>query len=182
MTDQERIESVEKAIEIVERLSAGHEMRVARLEQLSARIAALLDSEHDHPELAEAIATLERLVAKQRRRQADFSQAIAIQTEVSRNHDESIDELRAGQSEFDRKLDALADAQIRTEDRFAALADAQAETDRKMGALAESQAETDRKMGALAESQTHSDRKLDALIDVVRDLLDGRRPGGGAVI
>jgi hypothetical protein len=161
MTDQERIERVEKAIEIVERLTANHEGRMAGLEKLSAETAALLESgEDDQRKLQESITKLERLAEKQRRRNADFSQAVTLQTEVSLSHAESIDELRAGQDDFDRKIAALADAHIRAE---------------------EAAAEADRRIAALAESQAHSDRKLDALIDVVRDLLDGRRPGGGGV-
>ena len=157
-------------------------------------------SEHDHPELEQSIAELKRLVEKHRRRLADVGQAIQLQTDVSRSHDESIDDLRAGQSDFDRKLAALVNAQIRTEDKFAELAQAQAESDRKIAALAQAQAEAerrfaeaqaaiaesrvelDRKMAELAESQAHSDGKLDALIDVVRDILEGRRPGGGPVV
>ena len=162
MTDPEAIERIEKSLENMRRRAANHEARTARLEKLTAEITQMVDSsEHDHLDLEASIAELKRLVEKHRRRLADVGQAIRIQTEVARSQDESIDELRAGQDNFDRKLAALTDAHIRAEEAWA---------------------EAGRKIEALTESQARSDGKLDALIDVARDILEGRRPGGGPVI
>lgn len=172
MTDRERIERLENALttlaeqtarndrrwaELSERMaeqSAKHEMKMEELATVASR------SERREQVLLELAADFRRLLGNHERRISDHTRLLEVLTEKLLRHDESIDELKAGQSDFDHKLAALTDAHLQTE---------------------EAMAEAGRKIDALAASQAHSDRKLDALIDVVRDLLEGRRPGGGAL-
>ena len=66
----------------------------------------------------------------------------------ARNAEEQMSDLREAQANADRRIAALADAQIRTEE-----------------AIAE-----------LAAQQKHTDQRLDALIDIVREMREGKPP------
>lgn len=173
MTNEERFNRLESAMAVLAEQSARHGEKMEELAALAGR------SERREQTLMDLAADFRRLLESHEGRISDRKRLLEILTEKSLGHDADVEELRAAQADAERRIAALADAQIRTEDKFSELAAAQAETDRKMAVLAESQARTDEKFAALAGSQAHSDGKLDALIDVVRDLLEGRRPGGG---
>jgi hypothetical protein len=64
-------------------------------------------------------------------------------------------------------INSLGDAQINSEAKIAALADAQIKTESALLRLAEAHTK-------LAESQAHTDQRLDALIDIVRELRNGK--------
>jgi chromosome segregation ATPase len=78
-----------------------------------------------------------------------------------------INSLGEAQANSEAKIAAVADAQIKTEDALVKLAEAHTKLAESQAKLAESQAK-------LAESQTHTDRRLDALIDIVRELRNGK--------
>jgi DNA-directed RNA polymerase subunit F len=73
----------------------------------------------------------------------------------SRSAEVSMSELREAQANSERKIAALADAQIRTEEAMAKLSD---------------------KMTDLVAQQAHTDQRLDALIDIVREMREGKPP------
>lgn len=56
------------------------------------------------------------------------------------------------------------------------LREAQANSERKIAALADAQIHTDEVMAELASQQAHTDRRLDALIDIVREMREGKPP------
>jgi hypothetical protein len=64
-------------------------------------------------------------------------------------------------------INPLGEAQANSEAKIAALADAQIKTEDALVRLAEAHTK-------LAESQVHTDRRLDALIDIVRELRNGK--------
>jgi hypothetical protein len=64
-------------------------------------------------------------------------------------------------------INSLGEAQANSEAKIAALADAQIKTEGALVRLAEAHTK-------LAESQTHTDQRLDALIDIVRELRNGK--------
>ena len=64
-------------------------------------------------------------------------------------------------------INSLGEAQANSEAKIAALADAQIKTEEVLVKLAEAHTK-------LAESQAHTDRRLDALIDIVRELRNGK--------
>ena len=73
--------------------------------------------------------------------------------------EERIDELRAAQADSEAKIAALADAQIKTEGALAKLAEAQARAEQR-----------------LSEAQAHTEQRFDALIDIVREMREGKPP------
>jgi chromosome segregation ATPase len=73
----------------------------------------------------------------------------------ARSAEEGMSELREAQANSERKLAALADAQIHTDEVMNRLSD---------------------RMGDLASQQAHADRRLDALIDIVREMREGKPP------
>ena len=64
-------------------------------------------------------------------------------------------------------INLLGEAQTNSEAKIAALADAQIKTEDALVKLTEAHTK-------LAESQAHTDRRLDALIDIVRELRNGK--------
>jgi len=108
--------------------------------------------------LAELAAVQNRRADAQERRIEGLEEAYALLVKLARSQQNGMDEIRAAQAETDHRLAALVDAQMHTEQALQRLTEAHER---------------------LAASQVHSDRRLDALIDVVRDLLNGRKPGGG---
>jgi chromosome segregation ATPase len=64
-------------------------------------------------------------------------------------------------------INSLGEAQANSEAKIAALADAQIKTEDALVRLAEAHTK-------LAESQAHTDQRLDALIDIVRELRNGK--------
>lgn len=66
----------------------------------------------------------------------------------------------------------------RAEERMDALAEAQANSEAKIAALADAQIRTEEAMTRLTSQQAHSDQRLDALIDIVREMREGRPPQG----
>ncbi|HEY0322349.1 MAG TPA: hypothetical protein VGC66_15435 [Pyrinomonadaceae bacterium] len=64
-------------------------------------------------------------------------------------------------------INSLGEAQANSEAKIAALADAQIKTEAALVKLAEAHTK-------LAESQSHTDQRLDALIDIVRELRNGK--------
>lgn len=64
-------------------------------------------------------------------------------------------------------INSLGEAQANSEAKIAALADAQIKTEDALVRLAEAHTK-------LAESQAHADQRLDALIDIVRELRNGK--------
>jgi hypothetical protein len=62
------------------------------------------------------------------------------------------------------------------EEGMSELRDAQANSERRIAALADAQIHTDEVMAELAAQQAHTDRRLDALIDIVREMREGRPP------
>jgi peptidoglycan hydrolase CwlO-like protein len=54
------------------------------------------------------------------------------------------------------------------------LGEAQANSEAKIAALADAQIKTEEALARLAEAQAHTDQRLDALIDVVRELRNGK--------
>jgi chromosome segregation ATPase len=80
--------------------------------------------------LAEMAAEQQRLSAEQQRRVSRLDEPLVALIELSRSHNEGMDELRAGQVELraaqiesEQKIAALVDAHIRTEDALARLAE-----------------------------------------------------------
>ena len=73
----------------------------------------------------------------------------------ARSAEEGMSELRAAQTNSEAKIAALADAQIHTEEVVAALGE---------------------QMKELAAQQAHTDQRLDALIDIVREMREGKLP------
>jgi len=69
----------------------------------------------------------------------------------------------------EERMDELAAAQANSEAKIAALADAQIKTESVVAALGE-------QMRELATQQGHGDRRLDALIDIVREMREGKPP------
>jgi hypothetical protein len=64
----------------------------------------------------------------------------------------------------------------RAEERMNELSTAQANSERKIAALADAQIHTEEVMVELASQQKHTDRRLDALIDIVREMREGKPP------
>ena len=64
-------------------------------------------------------------------------------------------------------INSLGEAQANSEAKIAALADAQIKTEETLVKLAEAHTK-------LAESQSHTGQRLDALIDIVRELRNGK--------
>lgn len=64
-------------------------------------------------------------------------------------------------------INSLGEAQANSESKFAVLADAQIKTEDALVRLAEAHTK-------LAESQAHTDQRLDALINIVRELRNGK--------
>jgi hypothetical protein len=125
----------------------SQEERILRLENAMSTLAELAADQHRlSAEQQQLTAEQQRLLADQQRRTARLEESFVMLIELTRSHDEAIDELKA--------------ARVESEQKFATLADA-------MKILAEAQKQ-------LAESQTHSDRRLDALIDIVRQWGNGR--------
>ena len=65
-------------------------------------------------------------------------------------------------------INLLGEAQANSEAKIGALADAQI----RMG---EAQVKTEEALTRLAEAQAHTDQRLDALIDIVRELRNGKQ-------
>lgn len=64
-------------------------------------------------------------------------------------------------------INSLGESQVRLEE-------AQANTEVKIAALADAQIRTEEALARLAEAQAHTDQRLDALIDIVRELRNGK--------
>jgi len=89
--------------------------------------------------------------------------------------------LGEAQANSEAKIAALADAQIKTEDALVKTEDALVKTEDALVRLAEAHtklAEAHTRLAEsqtkLAESQTHTDQRLDGLIDIVRELRNGK--------
>jgi chromosome segregation ATPase len=166
MADEERDRIIEKTLKTLAEIAASHDIRMAALEELVARqdgraetLENLLSRQDERSATLEKVAAEhQRLLAGHERRVINLNEAFQSLAAMFQRHQEWMAEIRAVQAETGHKLAALVDAQIRAQ---------------------EAAADSERKIAALAESQTHSDRRLGALIDVVRDLLDGRKPEGG---
>ena len=179
MSEDERILRLENAISTLAELAAEQQ----RLSEEQQRQAA---------EQQQLIADRQRLIADQQRRTARLEEAFVAVTDMLRRHEDSFDELRAAQAETDQKLAALVDAQARADDEMSKVREAQAEAGQKIAALVDAQVrieeahtrgteglrasltELAETMKRLAESQAHTDRRLDGLIDIVRELRNGR--------
>ena len=102
------------------------EERILRLENAMSTLAELAADQH------RMSAEQQRLIADQQRRPARLEESFVALVEMTRRHDESIDELRAdlkvAQAETERKFIALADAMKQ-------LAEAQGHSDRRVDAL-----------------------------------------------
>lgn len=132
----------------------------------------MMGEEERNVRFENALATLAELAAVQNRR-ADaherridvIEEAQALLARVLRSQQNWAEETKARHAEIDHKLAALVDAQMQTEEALKQLEEV-------VKRIADSHER-------LAGSHAHSDRRLDALIDVVRDLLNGRKPEGG---
>ena len=134
--------------------------------------------------LLELAAEQQRLAAEQQRRTARLEESLVMLIELSRSHNEGMDELRSGQvdlraaqTESEQKIAALVDAQIRTEEarteidqRIAALADAQIRAE-------EARAASDQKLTALADAHARTEDALARLAETVNDILRTGRNG-----
>lgn len=114
--------------------------RILRLENAMATLAELAAKQQLLSE------EQQRLIADQQRRTARLEESFVVLVELTRGHDESIDELK-------ESVDELKAARAETERKFAELAGA---------------------MKGLAEAQAHADRRVDALVDIMRDWRNGR--------
>lgn len=102
---------------------------------------------------------------------------------VALSYDERLDALAAAQANGEAKIAALADAQIQTQEALikltgnvAEIAARMAELVGRVDELAGRMDELAGTMDELAESHKHTDQRLDALIDIVRELRNGRQP------
>ena len=113
--------------------------------------------------LENAMATLAELAADQERRTARLEESTArleesfvLLVELTRRHDERLDELRAAQAELRVGQDELRAAQAESEQKIAALADAHIRTEEALASLT---------------------GKVDTLIDIIQGGLNGRSSG-----
>jgi hypothetical protein len=141
--------------------------RILRLENA---MSTLLELAAEQQRLS---AEQQRQSAEQQRRTARLEESLVVLIELSRSHNESIDELRSGQielraaqTESEQKIAALVDAQIRTEGAHAALADAHAASDQKIAALADAHIRTEDALARLAETVN----------DILRNGRNGQSP------
>ena len=118
----------------------SEEERVLRLENTISTLAELAAGQQ------RLSAEQQRQSAEQQRRIARLEESFVALVQLTRSHDESMDELKAARVESERKSAELAGA-------MKELADA---------------------MKELAEAQAHADRRVDALVDIVREWRNGR--------
>lgn len=150
--------------------------RILRLENAMATLAELAakqqllseDQQRQAAEQQRLMAEQQRQIGDQQRRTARLEESFVMLTEMLGRHEDSFDELRAAQAETEQKIAALVDAQVRNEEAH----------DRGMEEVRAALAELADAMQRLAQSQAYTDRRLDGLIDVVRDLRDGRGGDG----
>jgi chromosome segregation ATPase len=133
------------------------EDRILRLENA---MSTLLELAAEQQRLA---AEQQRQSAEQQRRTARLEESLVVLIELSRSHNESIDELRAGQIE-------LRAAQTESEQKIAALVDAQIRTE-------EARAEFERKLAALVDAHARTEDALARLTERVNDILQNGRNG-----
>ena len=124
----------------------------------------ILRLENAFAALSELVAHSQEVDARHDSRLNTLAETNRLIVEMIRRHDERVDEFQAAREETEHKIAALVDAQIRIEEAHG----------RGMGELRASLAELAAVVKRLAESQSHTDRRLDGLIDIVRELRDGR--------
>lgn len=152
----------------------------------------ILRLENAFAALSEMAVRSQAVDTKHEARLSTLAESNRLIAEMIRRHDERVDEFRAARDETDQKLAALVDAQVRAEEEMSKVRSAQAETDQKIADLVDAQirheeahtrgmeevratlAELAGAMKRLSESQAHTDRRLDGLIDIVRELRNGR--------
>jgi chromosome segregation ATPase len=152
-----------------------NEERIVRLEQSFVILTQLARSADERMDTHQS--WINDLAAAQ----ANSEAKIAALTDAQIQSESRMNELRAAQANSDAKIAALADAQARTESSMDELRGAQANSEARIAALADAQIKTEEALvklaeahTKLAESQAHTDQRLDALIDVVRELRNGK--------
>ena len=204
MSEEERLLRLENAVTTLAELAAGQQRLSAEQQRQSADQERIISEQQRQmgdqqrrtarPEesflmLTEMLGRHEDSFGELRAAQAETEQKIASLVDaiirIEEAHGSAIGGARAAQADTDRKLAALVDAQIRIEEAHSRGGEelrastrelqagmeevraAQADAYGKIAALAEA-------MKQLAESQAHTDRRLDGLIDIVRELRNGR--------
>ncbi|HVG30020.1 MAG TPA: hypothetical protein VM864_10005 [Pyrinomonadaceae bacterium] len=121
MSAEDRILRLENAISTLAEMAAEQQRLAAEQASGQQRLSA---------EQQRLSAEQQRLAAEQQRRTARLEESFVALIELSRSHDEGLDELRSGQvelraaqTESEQKIAALVDAHIRTEDALARLAE-----------------------------------------------------------
>jgi chromosome segregation ATPase len=197
MSEAERILRLENAFATLSELAARSQevgsRHAARLESLEESNRRIADANRDLAESNKRISETNR----------DLAESNRIVVEMIRRHDERLDDFHAAREESDQKVASLVDARVRAEDEMNKLRSVQDEIGQKIAALVDAQirneeahnrgmdglraslaelAETVRQVAQaqkqLSESQAHTDRRLDGLIDIVRDLRNGRGGDG----
>ncbi len=107
----------------------SEEERILRLENAMATLAELAaEQQRLSEEQQRQAAEQQGLIADQQRRTARLEESFVALVQLTRSHDESIDELKAARAESERKFAELVDA-------MKGLAEAQAHADRRVDAL-----------------------------------------------